>query len=124
MTPNPGQGQDPRWPEIIDGWVRNPAIRRDGIRVLAMLFTCIVLALAVLTCSGHIATVWHWTLSTPTGRVFGGCTAATILTWMGIRRARRNHPSSVLKTRARNQETQTHHEDNSRTDEGKGDAQE
>jgi hypothetical protein len=120
MMPHPGRGRGRRWPEIIDGWVRNPAIRRDGIRVLAMLLTCIVVALVILTCSGQLMTLWHWTLATLPGRVFGGCVVGTVLTWIGFRQVRRNRRPSALECHARTQGAQIHQEDNNHTDEGRG----
>lgn len=124
MMPKPGQGQGQRWPEIIDGWVRNPKIRRDGIRALAMLLASMVLVLVILICSGQLATLWHWTLSTLAGRVFGSCVAATVLACIGMRHLRRTCPLSARDERARNQDTRTHREDNDRADEGKVDVHE
>src|SRR5262245_57402437 len=85
------------WRETIDGWVRNPDIRRDAIRVLALLLACILLALAVLTFGGQLAALWHWTISTLAGRIVGGGVATTALAGIcakRIRRWRRGHGGS------------------------------
>jgi hypothetical protein len=112
-SPEPDHGRDRSWREIIDGWVRTPAIRRDAIRVLTMVLVCILFALMLLTVSGQLAGLWHWVISTSPGRIVGGCVATTTFVGIGVKRIRRS----------RRAHAQTHQEEDDGAGEGNADTQ-
>ncbi|GAA4551473.1 hypothetical protein [Amycolatopsis samaneae] len=93
-----GRGREAQAWRIVDRWVRDPLIRRDGLIALAMVLAALVLLAACL--SGGAAAV----LPALVVKVLGGATAALVAGWGAVRavrsrRARRAVPLPRGKTR-------------------------
>jgi hypothetical protein len=93
----------PNWLTIIDGWVRDPAVRAFALTILGM--TLLGLALIVGLAGGAIGAFINTMLPNVTSRVVASAVGATVTgggIWLARRRRPRRHPAITPEPSAAN----------------------
>jgi hypothetical protein len=83
---------DPSWRSTIDGWVKDPMIRRDALRVVGMLLVTAIAIAWIIFQASALASV----LATTVGKLIAGSIPvgiATVAGWKRLQRRRRHRHS-------------------------------